>query len=114
MTTRARRRLTAQRQPVETIYQEVGELIRAVRVARGQTVVDVADALGVSRQQLGSWESGRYRIPLHRLDELAALWGTTLAVLTPERASLALMPFLLSARPQDLASLRHLADQVGD
>lgn len=112
MTARALTRAKRRRLDVEPIYVEIGELIRTVRQAREVPVHVVADALGVSRQQMTSWEAGRARIPLHRLYALAAYWDTSVAVFTPRDAELEPIAFHLNARASDLASLRHLADQA--
>ena len=42
--------------------KEVGKLIKMARIARGVSCFDVADALGISQQQLSNYETGSQMI----------------------------------------------------
>jgi transcriptional regulator with XRE-family HTH domain len=57
------------------LAQEIGRRIRAARLQRGLTHRDLGIRLGVAYQQIHKYEIGRDTIPLHRLLELASIWG---------------------------------------
>ncbi len=47
--------------------------LQDLRIRRGQTLEDVAESLGVTRQQVNNWESGRALPPVKYVDRYAAL-----------------------------------------
>ena len=62
----------------------LGEVIRARREACGMTQELVAQKLGVSRQAVGKWESGKSEPSTTNLMALAELFGTDAAELLRE------------------------------
>jgi transcriptional regulator with XRE-family HTH domain len=57
------------------LAQEIGRRIRAARLQRGLSCRDLAIRLGVAYQQIHKYEIGKDTMPLHRLLELASIWG---------------------------------------
>ena len=57
----------------EDFFLKFGQRLALLRKERGLTQIQVADALGISQQQLLSFEKGRRRIPASLLPTLAAL-----------------------------------------
>ncbi len=57
--------------------RSLGEVLKSRRVARGMTQEFVAEALGVSRQAVSKWESGRSDPSTTNLMALAKLYGLT-------------------------------------
>jgi transcriptional regulator with XRE-family HTH domain len=57
----------------QNFFLEFGQRLARLRTERGLTQIQVADALGISQQQLLSFEKGRRRIPASLLPTLAAL-----------------------------------------
>jgi transcriptional regulator with XRE-family HTH domain len=57
------------------LAQEIGRRIRAGRRQRGVSVHELGIRLGVTYQQIQKYEIGKDAIPLHRLLELASMWG---------------------------------------
>lgn len=55
----------------DPIDQEVGERVRLQRRIRGLSQTELADALGVSYQQLQKYEKGKNRIGASRLQKIA-------------------------------------------
>lgn len=60
---------------------QVGTRIEALRQERGMTQLQLAEAMGVTRQAVSKWENGLAFPDLSRLDELAALLGTNIECL---------------------------------
>jgi len=56
-----------------TFFEQLGRRIAALRKERGLTQVQLADALGISQQQVLSFEKGRRRIPVSALPALAEI-----------------------------------------
>jgi transcriptional regulator with XRE-family HTH domain len=54
--------------------QRLGDWIREVRIAKGQTQQQAAQGLGVSRMQFSSWEKGAYVPKIPTLFRIAD-WG---------------------------------------
>ena len=89
---------------------KIDEKLAALRRARGLSQEELADALNVSRQAVGKWESGKAVPELAKLVELCEFYGVTLDALirtsecaerlvraaAPERE--ALITFLLRAK----------------
>ena len=63
------------------IERRIGVRIRARRLALGLTQEQLADALGVSNQQVQKYENGSNRIAAARLVRLAARLGVPVAAL---------------------------------
>ena len=56
--------------------------IRDMREDNDKTQSDIAEILGVSRQQYGRWESGSNEIPLHHMVTLARYYGVSMDYLS--------------------------------
>lgn len=109
MATRSRAlRQRALAPPVEPIYEEVGDLIRAHREANGKTVEDMAASAAVSRQRYTDWEAGRARIPLHRLAHIAEVLGLNLLDVVPLGSAVEAIRYSLTATGADLAAMRRV------
>ena len=77
----------------------LNERIRGLRLARGLTLQQVGDAFGISKVSVSSWESGKSNPDHKRLEQLAALLGTTVQYLVsgqqpPEHQSVHGVPFV--------------------
>lgn len=59
----------------------IGTRIRAQRLARKMTQIALADALGITFQQLQKYEKGRNRVGASRLQEIAKVLRVPLAAL---------------------------------
>jgi transcriptional regulator with XRE-family HTH domain len=59
------------------LIRQVGERIVRARERKGWTRVELARALGVSRESLGQWERGMSRAPFEVLVALKRLLGVT-------------------------------------
>ena len=62
----------------------IGAALRAARLARGYSLVEVAEATGISKSSLSLIENERSDVPLRRLFKLAEFYGTKLSELLPE------------------------------
>jgi len=62
---------------------DIGTKIRTARVHRGWTVVDLAEKLGVTRQCVESWESGKTAPRAQRVTKVAKVLGLEPAALLP-------------------------------
>jgi len=66
------------RQPNTTdVY--IGKRLRVLRMAKGMSQTDVAQALGITFQQIQKYENGMNRIGAGRLQEMANLLGVSAA-----------------------------------
>lgn len=74
----------AKRPELKAERASLGEVIRARREACGMTQELVAQKLGVSRQAVGKWESGKSEPSTTNLTALAELFGTDAAELLRE------------------------------
>jgi transcriptional regulator with XRE-family HTH domain len=63
----------------------IGPIIQAARLAHGLTLAEVGTALGVTRQYVYAWESGRRNPGRKHLPQLAAVLGLALEDLLPPR-----------------------------
>ena len=64
----------------------IGSLIKTARLARGLTLQQVANALGLNnRQQVWEWESGKVRPGSKHLAQLAEVLGLEITDLFPRR-----------------------------
>ena len=61
----------------------IGPLIKAARLQRGLTLADVGSALGVTRQYVYAWETGRRNPGPKHLAKLAEVLGLEIADLLP-------------------------------
>ena len=59
----------------------VGQNVRMLRTRVGKTQVDVANALGITFQQIQKYEKGRNRISSSRLYQIADFFGVEIATL---------------------------------
>lgn len=62
-------------------YKVIGNTMRALRIAAGLTLYDIAEHLDVSYQQIQKYESGANRLPLGSLPVLCDLFGVPADVL---------------------------------
>lgn len=62
---------------VHRASQDLGAVLRASRRRQGLTLQAVADAIGISHQQMQKYEQGTNRVSGLRLAQIAALVGTT-------------------------------------
>ncbi|MGN6501189.1 MAG: helix-turn-helix domain-containing protein [Tsuneonella sp.] len=65
----------------------LGSRLQQLRKARGLTLANLADALGVSKPTVWAWEHGKARPVEGRFDALAAALGVGRDELTPSRSS---------------------------
>ena len=63
----------------------IGPTIKAARQARGLTLAEVGGALGVTRQYVYAWESGRRNPGPKHLAKLAEVLGLQVTDLLPKR-----------------------------
>jgi transcriptional regulator with XRE-family HTH domain len=71
---------TKKRRP-NSADSQVGESIRAHRLAAGMSQVDLAGQLGVSFQQVQKYEKGTNRVGAGRLPQIAAIFGVPIGAL---------------------------------
>lgn len=70
-----------------TIDIEVGSSIKAHRLWRGMTQVDLGEALGVTFQQIQKYEKGTNRISASRLAQAAKVFGVPVSNFFPDRTN---------------------------
>jgi len=63
--------------PPPRLAKDLGELIRAARVAHGDTQQELAEKLGVKRSMITHVEGGRYVLNTHRLLVVCDLYSIT-------------------------------------
>jgi transcriptional regulator with XRE-family HTH domain len=71
---------TKKRRP-NSADSQVGESIRAHRLAAGMSQVDLAGQLGVSFQQVQKYEKGTNRVGAGRLPQIAGIFGVPIGAL---------------------------------
>lgn len=98
---------------------DFAQKLRQMREIAGLTQGDLADKLDVSRPAVSSWESGKIRPRLNKLQQLADLFDTTVADLMGEDASEAaisgtsrMVPLLGFAHMGEPCDEGNLADEV--
>ena len=64
------------------MYMWKYQRIRDIREDNDKTQADIAQLLGVSRQQYGRWENGMQQIPLNHLITLAKYYNISLDYLS--------------------------------
>ena len=69
---------------VPALYKRLGATIKAQRRALGLTQQQLANQLGTSRASLASVETGRQRVLVHQLYELASQLNISVHELLPE------------------------------
>jgi len=69
---------------VEPIYAAIGERVRQRRLARGLSQRALAQLIAISRPSLANIETGRQRIYIHHLFEIAAALDTLPGYLVPK------------------------------
>lgn len=70
-----------------TFYAEFGRRLRNAREQHRLTQADVARSLGLTRASVTNVESGRQRLLVHQVAQLAALLDVDLADLIPRPAA---------------------------
>lgn len=98
---------------------DFAQKLRQMREKAGLTQGDLADKLDVSRPAVSSWESGKIRPRLNKLQQLADLFDTTVADLMGEDATEAaisgtsrMVPLLGFAHMGEPCDEGSLADEV--
>ena len=98
---------------------DFAQKLRQMREKAGLTQGDLADKLDVSRPAVSSWESGKIRPRLNKLQQLADLFDTTVADLMGEDATETaisgtsrMVPLLGYAHMGDFEDEGDLADEV--
>lgn len=66
------------------LYKRIGSTIKVMRRALGLTQQQLANQLGISRASLANIETGRQRILVHQLYELADQLSVNVSDLLPE------------------------------
>lgn len=72
---------------IDQIYDYVGSQMRAHRIGRGLTQMQVANVIGISPQQYQKYEDARSKCSLTSLKILAAHYGVPLITFLPEETS---------------------------
>ena len=98
---------------------DFAQKLRQMREKAGLTQGDLADKLDISRPAVSSWESGKIRPRLNKLQQLADLFDTTVADLMGEDATEAaisgtsrMVPLLGFAHMGEPCDEGNLADEV--
>ncbi|PKQ00860.1 MAG: XRE family transcriptional regulator [Alphaproteobacteria bacterium HGW-Alphaproteobacteria-13] len=68
-------------------FDRFGALLRRLRIAKGLSQADVAEALDVSAPSISGWESGRARPKPERMTALAAMLGVPVSQLIVDIAA---------------------------
>ncbi|MEO0883889.1 MAG: helix-turn-helix transcriptional regulator [Pseudomonadota bacterium] len=90
----------------EGIDRLIGTQIRQRRIMMGLTQDQIADALGISYQQVQKYETGSNRVSASRLYEIATLLDTDISWFYPSNGSGSL------GSQRDNASPRHVIELV--
>lgn len=77
----------------------IGDNIQARRAVRGLSQAALAEELGISRQSVAKWESGKSRPDLERMARLCDLFGCTMDELVYGSASATVRPGCLEPPP---------------
>lgn len=64
-----------------SLRRQVGDAIRALRVARGLTQDDLADAAATTQRRISMIESGRHGLRVDTLERIADALGAEVALL---------------------------------
>ncbi len=71
---------------MESIYPQVGQKMRKLRMERRLSQKDLAQAIGLSRTSVVNIERGRQKILLHTLYDIADVFEVPVTELLPERS----------------------------
>jgi transcriptional regulator with XRE-family HTH domain len=77
-------RFDSMTQDDKNFFKELGARIAQMRKERGLTQVQLAETLGISQQQMASFEVGRRKLPLSALAPLARALSVTLEELVEQ------------------------------
>ena len=89
---------------------KVGARVRMLRIRKGLSQKRLADALGITFQQVQKYEGGSNRISAGRLAAIAELLGVTTAELFGEVSDPAAEPPLIEREREALELLRHFRE----
>jgi transcriptional regulator with XRE-family HTH domain len=92
------------------LYKEVGSRVRRARLRAGLSQGDLASSTGLTRTSIVNVESGRQRVPLHRLFDIARVLQVTPEELLPVSSR----PHRPARRPLNAATLKKLSALPGD
>ena len=81
-----------------------GDNLKAVRLAKGMTLVQSADALGITNPALSQWEQGKREPKFDMLIELCNLFGTT------PNELLGFEPLRVSVSPREIITGNSIAN----
>jgi ribosome-binding protein aMBF1 (putative translation factor) len=79
-----RRRRRREPHPIEPVYREIGQRVRAARMARGLTLPALAAKIGHTRLSLLGIQQARQRVRVHTLYAIARALDVPIASLLPE------------------------------
>ncbi len=65
----------------QDFLKKLGQHVAKLRKAQGLTQLQLAELLRLSQQQVASYESGRERIPINRVHNLATMLGVSVEAL---------------------------------
>lgn len=69
---------------IDSIDYTIGQRIEIIQLIRGYTQEDLANKIGVTRQEIHNYEQGYVEIPLDKLYEIAKALSVKVRVLLPE------------------------------
>jgi transcriptional regulator with XRE-family HTH domain len=64
-------------EPIEPCHRAVGARVEQIRKMLGKTQDDIAKTIGLTRASVANIETGRQRLLLHTVEDLAQALGTT-------------------------------------
>ena len=102
---------------VPSLYKRLGTTIKAQRRARGLTQQQLAKQLGISRASLANVETGRQRVLIHQLYELADQLSINIQELLPnpsEAEALQALDDLLFSENLTVAQRQQIATLLKD
>lgn len=65
---------------IEPIYKDIGERLRRLRESKGMTQAELAKRVRLNRTSVVNFESGRQRLPLHKINAIARVLGRAIFV----------------------------------
>ncbi len=84
------------------LFREIGMRLREARKESGFSQEQVAKAVGINRVALSYYETGKRKIDLSTLKELATFYGYSLEYFTEKEKSNSEEPVMLAFRAEDL------------
>lgn len=64
--------------PLEAVYRQLGAKVESIRIVLGISQQELADRVGtLGRASIANLETGRQRLSLHELENIARALGTT-------------------------------------